>query len=257
MDFDALVDELANRVLAALAAGETAQKPVEACATTGFCTADAPESQKPILIGLTQDSPLPPSRFTLLESERVKAKYRIKCAQKCNYDVDLASCEAVVLHDLTNESLAKIATGICDTPFTKLVSQALLMGKTIYLLQDQIELYNYRETAAKVYYKMFRAQLGMLEQSGLIITCPDKIENILVGEASDGATCTTECKTDSATAAQEESKTVKLEKHLISERSVAEACQAGAKRIVIDAKAIVTDLAREYALNRNVELVRE
>lgn len=261
MDFDALVDELANRVLAALAAGETAQKPVEACSTTGFCTADAPESQKPILIGLTQDSPLPPCRFTLLESERVKEKYRIKCAQKCNYDVDLASCEAVVLHDLTNESLAKIATGICDTPFTKLVSQALLMGKTVYLLQDQIELYNYRETAAKVYYKMFRAQLGMLEQSGLIITCPDKIEDILVNGASGGATCTTESKTEcttvNATDVQEESKSVKLEKHLISERSVAEACQAGANRIVVDAKAIVTDLAREYALNHHVELVRE
>ncbi|MGM9526629.1 MAG: hypothetical protein ACI3U1_10230, partial [Peptococcaceae bacterium] len=82
MDFDALVDELAKRVIAALAENEAAQS----CSTTGFCTADAPESQKPILIGLTQDSPLPPCRFTLLESARVKEKYRIQCAQKCNYD---------------------------------------------------------------------------------------------------------------------------------------------------------------------------
>lgn len=131
MDFDALVDELANRVLAALAEQEAAQKPATACSTTGFCTADAPESQKPILIGLTQDSALPPCRFTLLESARVKEKYRIKCAQKCGYDVDVASCEAVVLHDLTNESLAKIASGICDTPYTKIVSQALLLGKPV------------------------------------------------------------------------------------------------------------------------------
>lgn len=264
MDFDALVDELAKRVIAALAENKAAQS----CSTTGFCTADAPESQKPILIGLTQDSPLPPCRFTLLESARVKEKYRIQCAQKCNYDVDIASCEAVVLHDLTNESLAKIASGICDTPYTKLVSQALLMGKTVYLLQDQIELYNYRQTAAKVYYKMFRSQLGMLEQSGLIICCPDKIEDVLVNGAPVGATCTQEAdkkectietvKTTEQTAAPENAdKTVKLENHLISERSVADACQSGASRILVGARAIVTDLAKEYAQNHGVALVRE
>ena len=252
MDFDALVDELANRVLAALAEQEAAQKPATACSTTGFCTADAPESQKPILIGLTQDSALPPCRFTLLESARVKEKYRIKCAQKCGYDVDVASCEAVVLHDLTNESLAKIASGICDTPYTKIVSQALLLGKPVYLMQDQIELYDYRKTAAKPYYKMFRAKLGLLEESGVMITCPDKIEDILVNGVSGGATCSTEPAQAAACGAA-----VKLDNHLVSERSVADAHKAGASRILVGAKAIVTDLAKEYAQNHNVELVRE
>ena len=251
LDFDALVDELANRVLAALAKQEAAQNPAAACSTTGFCTADAPESQKPILIGLTQDSSLPPCRFTLLESARVKEKYRIKCAQKCGYDVDVASCEAVVLHDLTNESLAKIASGICDTPYTKIVSQALLLGKPVYLMQDQIELYDYRKTAAKPYYKMFRAQLGLLEESGLMITCPDKAEDVLVN----GGACAASCSSAPAPAAQET--TVKLENHLVSERSVADAHQAGATRIVVGAKAIVTDLAKDYAQKFSVELVRE
>lgn len=252
MDFDALVEELANRVIAALADNEAVKKPTQACSTTGFCHADTPESQKPILIGLTQDSPLPPCRFTLLESARVKEKYRIKCAQKCNYDVDIASCEAVVLHDLTNESLAKIASGICDTAFTKLVSQALLMGKTVYLLQDQIELYNYRQTAAKLYYKMFREKLGMLEQSGLIICCPDKIEDILVNGMPEAATCHTQ---QAETKAVEQ--TLTLTKRLISERDVVEACESGVSRILVGAKAIVTDLAQEYAQNHNVELVQE
>ena len=252
MDFDAMVEELANRVIAAMAEIEAEQKPAEACSTTGFCYADTPESKKPILIGLTQDSALPPCRFTLLESARVKEKYRIQCAQKCDYDVDIASCEAVVLHDLTNESLAKIASGICDAAFTKLVSQALLLGKTVYLLQDQIELYNYRQTAAKVYYKMFREKLGLLEQSGLIICCPDKIEDILVNGQPTEATCpASEVK---KTAVE---KTVTLEKHLISERDVVTACQSGANRIIVGAKAIVTDLAKEYAQNHAVALVRE
>lgn len=251
MDFDALVDELANRVLAALAEQEVAQKPATACSTTGFCTADAPESQKPILIGLTQDSALPPCRFTLLESVRVKEKYRIKCAQKCGYDVDVAGCEAVVLHDLTNESLAKIASGICDTPYTKIVSQALLLGKPVYLMQDQIELYDYRKTAAKPYYKMFRAQLGLLEESGLMIICPDKAEDILVN----GVACSATCSSDPVSTVSD--KTIKLDNHLVSERSIADACLAGATRIIVDIKAIVTDLAKEYAQNHQVELVRE
>lgn len=270
MDFDALVEELANRVKAALAENEAAQKAVQAaaCSTNGFCYADTPESQKPVLLGLTQDSPLPPCRFTLLESARVKGKYRIQCAQKCDYDVDLTQCEAVVLHDLTNESLAKIASGICDTPYTRLVSQALLMGKTVYLLQDQIELYNYRQTAAKVYYKMFREKLGMLEQSGVLICCPDKIEDILVNGVPEAPTCkredkpepASECKPTYAegeeTASKADNKTVTLEKHLVTERDVIDACGTGANRILVGAKAIVTDLAKEYALNHAIELAR-
>ncbi len=264
MDFDALVDELANRVLAALAEQGAAPKAADACSTTGFCTMDAPDSQKPIIIGLTQDSALPPCRFTLLESARVKEKYRIKCAQKCGYDVDVASCEAVVVHDLTNESLAKIASGICDTPYTQIVSQALLLGKPVYLMQDQIELYNYRETASKPYYKMFRAKLGLLEESGLMILCPDKAEDVLSGGVACGTTCSSKANASNEAAQKaviEETKaadkTVKLDNHLISERSVVDACQAGASRIVVGAKAIVTDLAKEYAMNHNVNLVRE
>lgn len=269
MDFDALVEELANRVKIALAEREAAQKADQqptACSTTGFCYADTPESQKPVLLGLTQDSPLPPCRFTLLESARVKEKYRIKCAQKCNYDVDLAQCEAVVLHDLTNESLAKIASGICDTPYTRLVSQALLMGKTVYLLQDQIELYNYRQTAAKVYYKMFREKLGMLEQSGLLICCPDKIEDILVNGVPEAPTCKRDDQPEekpaeatpnaTETAPKAADRTVNLDKHLITERDVIEACGTGANRIIVGARAIVTDLAKEYALNHAIELAR-
>lgn len=96
-------------------------------------------------------------------------------------------------------------------------------AKQIYLLQDQIELYNYRQTAAKVYYKMFREKLGLLEQSGLIICCPDKIEDILVNGQPTEATCpVSEVK---KTAVE---KTVTLEKHLISERDVVTACQSGA-----------------------------
>ena len=262
MDYDALVEELANRVAAALAQMD-APKASQSCSATGFCYMDKPDSQKPILLGLTQDSPLKPSRFTLLESARVKEKYRIKCAQKCDYDVDLSECEAVVLHDLTNEALAKIANGICDTPFTKLVSQALLMGKTVYLLQDQIELYDYRKTAAKVYYKMFREKLGMLEQSGLIICCPDKIEDILVNGVPEATTCSRDAVKETATCtrpiepkATDRTNSVLQNKHLITERDIVEACESGTTRILVGAKAIVTDLAKEYALNHNVELVR-
>ena len=84
-----------------------------------------------------------------------------------------------------------------------------------------------------------------------MITCPDKAEDILVN----GGACTASCSSKPAPAAAD--KTVKLDNHLVSERSVADVCQAGATRIVVGAKAIVTDLAKEYAQNHNVELVRE
>ena len=47
-----------------------------------------------------------------------------------------------------------------------------------------------------------------------------------------------------------------LDKHLITERDVIEACGTGANRIIVGARAIVTDLAKEYALNHAIELAR-
>ena len=46
LDFDAMVEELANRVIAAMAEIEAEQKPAEACSTTGFCYADTPVSDR-------------------------------------------------------------------------------------------------------------------------------------------------------------------------------------------------------------------
>lgn len=47
-----------------------------------------------------------------------------------------------------------------------------------------------------------------------------------------------------------------LDKHLITERDVIEASGTGANRIIVGARAIVTDLAKEYALNHAIELAR-
>lgn len=46
-----------------------------------------------------------------------------------HYEVDLNNFEAVILFNLTCDALCKLASGTCDSAYTRLASQAILSGK--------------------------------------------------------------------------------------------------------------------------------
>ena len=111
MNFDALVDEIVARVSAKIAQQES-------------CGSDV---GKPKLLILTEEHGS--ICHDMLESERLLSYYQTECALLKDYDCDMASYEAVILFGLTNEALARLAGGVCDTPFTRLAQKAILTGK--------------------------------------------------------------------------------------------------------------------------------
>ena len=96
MDHSKLIDEIVSRVAAKLAESEG-----------GVSRADA-DAAKPGLLILTQQHS--EVCHAGLENEALRARFRADCALLCNYEVKMADYEAVVLYQLTNDALGKLAS---------------------------------------------------------------------------------------------------------------------------------------------------
>ena len=118
-----------------------------------------------------------------LENSKLCQYYRMECALLAQYQCSIENYEAVVVYTMSNEALGKIAHGIFDNGFTRLFGQALLEGKKIYLSQEGIELYRYKNTAPQAFYQRLEENLELLKKSGVIITAHSQIaEQILNGQ---------------------------------------------------------------------------
>ena len=81
----------------------------------------------------------------VLESKKLAECYRVECALLKEEDCDVASYEGVIAFTLTNEALGKIANGIFDTDYTRRFGTALLLGKRIFIAEEEVELYRYKD----------------------------------------------------------------------------------------------------------------
>ena len=130
MDHKELVELILARVMEKLSQGGD-------CSQECPCGGPAPDDGRPGLLILTQEHGQ--TCHSVLEDPRLTARYRTECALLQNYQVDLDRFEAVVIYEFTNETLCKLAGGICDTPFLKLAQQALLGGKRVFVPTEELE----------------------------------------------------------------------------------------------------------------------
>lgn len=240
MNQQALIEEIVARVTAKLSAIDDEPKEHKIA------------DNRPGLLILTQNHSDVCHRF--YESGPLGKRYRIGCALLENYAIDLDDYDTVILFDLNNETLGKLASGIFDSPYTKLAGQAILSGKRIYIAAEQIELYSYQDTAPHAYYAMMQQKLALLMESGLVICRMSDLENCILGSRG-GNTAETTCIPYAQTA---ESTRVEyhLDKRVITERDIVQAYTVKANCIYIPAKSIVTDLAKDYARSQGISLIR-
>lgn len=244
MDQSKLIDEIVSRVAAKLAeaAGETF--PGEACDGCG-------DPDRPALLVLTQQHGT--DCHALLDSQTLRGRYRTDCALLSEGNIDIADYEVVVLYQLTNEALGKLACGVCDTPYTKLASQAILMGKRVYVPTEEVELYRYASTAPAAYYAMMREKLDLLANSGVVICAQSSLERAILATSAGSAPA---CPVP-PTQPDRTEKELRLTKRLLSERDVASASAEHFTCIRLPAKCIITALAQECARERGICLVRD
>lgn len=240
MDFEKLVSEILARV------SEKVQEAEEA-------------ADKPGLLILTQAHGN--NCHCRLESTQLLEYYHTECALLKEYDCDLHDYEAVILYQMTNEVLGKLANGIYDTPYLKLASEALLMGKKIFVPEEEVELYRYKETAPAAYYQMLEEKLALLKASGVVICREADLEKeILEGSSQEPAeaslACPCEEKEEVCQPPAREEKELVISKKIITERDVVNAYADKVTVIHICKNTILTDLAKEYAQARNIAFLR-
>ena len=243
MDHNAIVDEILRRVAEKISEAE------------GCCAG------KPGLLILTQDHGT--DCHATLESEALKASYRTDCALMHHYEVDLDDYAAVVLFNLSCDAMAALASGACDTAYTRLASKAILSGKKVYVPTEEVELYQYRETAPAAYYNMMQQKLELLVASGVVICAQASLEQVILGNASPVPAAVAPVCAAAAPAAPApaaaccEAKAVRIEKRVLTEKDLIEANMSGVTEVHIGEKTIVTALAKDAAKDRGMTIVRD
>ena len=236
MDYETLVDEIAVRVSARLA-----EYPAEAAVPSDGV-------QKPRVLVLTEEHGM--DCHKVFENAALCEKFTVECALLNDYSCDIASYEAVALFGLTANNINRLAGGVCDTPFSTLAQKALMLGKKVYAAEESIEIFKYKDTMSCAYYQLFADKLALLKKAGLTICPASSIAEAILGASQD---C---CDTTKAPEPPKAAGIERIDKRLISERDIAAVCKRGLARVEVGSRAIVTDLAREYAASSGVEIVR-
>lgn len=203
----------------------------------------------------------------MLESEKVKQYYNLDCALLANYEVNLQNYEAVIMYGLTNENLCKLSGGVCDDDFTKLAQKAFLLGKKVFILTSEVELLKFCNKTN--YYKMLEEKLNFLVGCGLCICENSSIEDIILSGAEQKLVESEACEAVAEKNVEKvccEEKTCCEEniccdekvitKKVITEKDMAQAYSDGVRAISIAKKAILTDLAKEFAHERKMTITR-
>ena len=275
-----MITQILSRVMEKLAqAGETVTG-AEALQSIVQSIVTDTQEQLPGLLVLTQEHG--EVCHELLENPKIKEKYRTSCALLAENQVDLEDIETVVLFNLTTEAMCKIASGITDTPYTRLAAQALLMGKKLYVPREEVELYRYPTGGLGSYQCMMQAKLTKLVSFGLKICPMAELEDALLGKEAEETPAAPACEGDGGSCAptpaeeaaapceesceepQAEPEPVKealneivFSKKVITERDIIEANRDGVKIIRLSERNILTALAKDAASARNIQLIRE
>lgn len=177
-----------------------------------------------------------------LEHTELAGYYCMECAMLTDYQCCMKDYEGVVLYTLSNEALGKVAHGILDNGFTRLLGQALLEGKKIYAAREGIELYRYANTAPKAFYQRLEENLQLLTDSGMVIAPHEHMADLILHGAGKEE--------------KQELKEAALDKKIITEKDMIALGNQRIKRVLIQEKAILSDLAKEYAKKHKMLIER-
>lgn len=204
---------------------------------------------------------------SFLDCNTCSCGYMADWALLKEYQVQMEQYDVVLLYQLTNEMLGKITAGIGDTPYAKLAIEAILLGKKIYVPNEEVELYQYENTAPKVYYQMMYEKINLLRACGVIFcgqkdlekrlcqadTCCERAERKEEQQENEKEGSQSECQFVQNTCTKE---TFCFSKKIITEKDMIDAYQNGANEVEIQKHAILSELAKEYAHEKNINITR-
>lgn len=198
-----------------------------------------------------------------LDSELCK----VTCALAQNYEVNVDDFDSIVLYNMTNSNLFKIANGCTDNKFLALAAEAILKGKRVIMVKEEVEILKYAETAPKALYNNIYKNLQILLDSGVELVDAEGVKDAIC----EGADAPVECvKAEevkaveaapasvpavAATKAESDDSVLVLTKRVITERDIREAAAKHYKKVQLPEKPVITYLAKDTAFELGIELI--
>ena len=190
---------------------------------------------------------------------------KVDCALAQNYEVNVDDYDVVVVRNMTNSNLFKIANGCTDNKFLALAAEAILKGKRVIMVKECVEILKYAETAPKALYNNIYKNLQVLLDSGVELVEEENVKSALCdgievpAEAPKAVEKTAvEVKEEApapAPKAESEDSVLVLKKRVVTERDIKEAAAKHYKKIQLPEKPVITYLAKDTAFELGIELL--
>ena len=200
-----------------------------------------------------------------LDSELCK----VTCALAQNYEVNVDDFDSIVLYNMTNSNLFKIANGCTDNKFLALAAEAILKGKRVIMVKEEVEILKYEETAPKALYNNIYKNLQILLDSGVELVAAEDVKDAIC-EGAEALEAPAEPVREEVKAAQaapasapvaaapkaeSNDSVLVLTKRVITERDIREAAAKHYKKVQLPEKPVITYLAKDTAFELGIELI--
>ncbi|MBQ9827343.1 MAG: hypothetical protein IJM62_01525, partial [Lachnospiraceae bacterium] len=174
MDFDALVEEVYRRVLAKI-------RELEAREGGSVSFGDKPKMLVLTLPGGTD-------RDKVLTCPDLNMKYQTELAIDKDYNCVLMGYDVVMAMDLSNDTIKKVGEGMCNDGYSRLLSQALLTGKKVFIPAETVEMWKYQTTHdSPLLYRTLEKDLDQMRLHGATIAHMADIVKMLNGQDATGS----------------------------------------------------------------------
>lgn len=182
------------------------------------------------------------------EKEYINEAYEVHFAAELQDDSDLGIYQEVIVYDMDIGNLSKLSGGIFDNDYLKIIGKCILRGKKITLIEDDMQVEEFKDVAPNAFMRMIRQKINIVKQWGIEIIREKEVLSRFVAESGNS---------DKAMSKQEISESqAKLDKKFITERDVEDMYRSGFRELNIREDAKVTDVAVEYAQKRDIILKR-
>ena len=195
-----------------------------------------------------------------LDSELCK----VTCALAQNYEVNVDDFDSIVLYNMTNSNLFKIANGCTDNKFLALAAEAILKGKRVLMVKEDVEILKYEGTKATALYNNIYKNLQILLDSGVKLVSAEDVKDVICEGADAPAEPAREevkaveaasAPVAAAPKAESDDSVLVLTKRVITERDIREAAAKHYKKVQLPEKPVITYLAKDTAFELGIELI--
>ena len=168
----------------------------------------------------------------------------------------------IVVADLPNKLLGEMVMGLERGGEGCVIVESLLLGKTVYVLEEGIAYRRFRDTAKPAFYKLFQDKEQTLVSYGMEVVPQGQLASVLAGtecqacQAAPVAQPVQPAPLPTAKPKVVNTESYTVDKRVISESDLRQGVDKGFTRFIIKAKALLTPLAGDYIRVKSLEVDR-